>query len=107
MCLPNIYCVDSFTTLRRFAWIPRQARNDGGVCNAASLCGGSPGSLGVARDDEYISISFLYIKIKFCAEQNFRNYYLLSLIYYLNFPHHFDRSERQRAERRNPGVAAQ
>ena len=51
------------------------------VINATAfpLCGGSPGSLGVARDDESISISFLYIKIKFCAEQNFRNYYLLSI----------------------------
>ena len=53
---------------------------------AFPLCGGSPGSLGVARDDEYITISILYIKIKFCFTQNFRNYYLLSIIYYLNPP---------------------
>ncbi len=49
--------------LRRFALIPRQTRNDG---NLALLL-------------------YIYL-IKFCFTQNFLNYYLLSLIYYLNSP---------------------
>ena len=68
--------------LRRFALIPRQARNDGSI-----------------------SISFLYISNQVLLYAKLPK--LLSFISYLlsKSPHHFDRSERQRAERRNPGVS--
>ena len=68
-------------------------------------CGGSPGSLGVARDDGGVSISFLYISNQVLRRAKLPQ--LLSFIYYLlsyPAPHHFDRSAA-RAKRRNQGVS--